>query len=164
MADFFDQYEAANALKQNQRKRFIRVLVAGFAALALGVTGYFYFRTWSEERVVNEFFASLDRKDFQGAYRMWGCSQEKPCDNYDPKRFNEDWGPDTPYSKVSTATLDQVDFCGEGVVVRINYPKAEAVSLWVDRSTKLLSFAPWPRCPGKHLEFGRLLSRLFNRS
>ena len=161
MAEFLDQYGVADAHKERKRKR---IILGSLVAIVLGVTGYFYFRTWSEERVVKEFFATLEKKDFQGAYRMWGCSQDKPCDNYDPRRFNEDWGPDTPYAKGAAAQIANVDFCDTGVVILVNYPNASPVSLRVERSTKVIGFSPWPRCPGRHLEIGRFFSNLFGRS
>ena len=155
---YLDGYGVADARKERRRKH---IILWGLVAIVVGIVGYFNLRTWSEERVVKEFFATLDRKDFQGAYKMFGCSQDKPCENYDPKRFNEDWGPDTPYSKGSDAQVTNVDFCDTGVVILVNYPKAEPVSLWVERSTKVLSFAPWPRCPGRHWEFKRFFQNLF---
>jgi hypothetical protein len=155
---FLDQYGAGDERRARVRKRIIGGIL--LAAILLG-GGYYYFLTWREERVVKEFLATLDRRDFQGAYRMWGCTQDTPCPNYDPGRFNQDWGPDTPYSKGSAATVANVDFCGDGVVFLLRWPDVEPVSLWVDRSTKVLSFAPWERCPGRHWEFKRFFSSLF---
>ena len=153
------EYGEAEARRGRIWKRIILWTLTAAVALTIG---YFYFRTWSEERTVKEFLATLSRQDFQGAYKMFGCTQETPCANYDPKRFNEDWGPDTPYANASKAEIANVDFCSAGVVVLVNYPNAEPVSLWVERSTGVLSFAPWPRCPGRHWEFGRFFRSLFS--
>ena len=159
MAGFLDGYGVADARKERRRKRVILWSLATVLAVA---AGFLYFRTWREERVVKEFFATLDRRDFQGAYRMFGCTQDTPCPNYDPARFIEDWGPDTPYAKGSSARVANVDFCDSGVVFLVNYPNAEPVSLWVERSSRVISFAPWPRCPGRHWEFGRFFRSLFS--
>lgn len=158
-----ENYGVADARKERRTKRIIlgAVLVA-----VVGTFVYFYFRTWSEERLVNRFLATLAQHDYQGAYSMWGCTPEKPCANYTPERFNRDWGPDSPYSKTSGAQIANADYCGDGdgVVVLVNYPNQEPVSLWVDKSTKVLSFAPWPRCPGRHWEFKRFFNRLFSKN
>src|SRR5262249_26811804 len=119
-------------------------------------------RTWRQEQVVKQFLGTLDRKEFQQAYRMWGCTPETPCPNYDPDRFNEDWGPSTVYSHGSSAKVENVDFCGDGVVFQLSYPNADPVSLWVERSTNVITFAPWARCPGRHWEFGRFFRSLFS--
>ena len=159
MADYLDGYGVVDARRERRRRR---IILCSFVAALVGVTGYLYVRTWREERVVKQFFATLERRDFQGAYKMFGCTQDTPCPNYDPARFTEDWGADSPYSKGSAARVANVDFCDNGVVFLVNYPNAEPVSLWVERSTKVISFAPWPRCPGRHWELGRFFRSLFS--
>jgi hypothetical protein len=161
MSGYLDQYGVQDARKEKFLKRFVISIVA---IVVLGGMGFFYFRTWSEERTLNEFFATLDRKDYPNAYRMFGCAPEKPCDNYDLRRFNEDWGPETPYAQGSAAKIENVDFCDNGVVFLVNYPKGDPLWLWVERSTKVISFAPWPRCPGRHLQLRSFFGRLFSKS
>lgn len=159
MAGILDEgYGVADARRERLKKR---IIIGSLAGVVLAAILYFNFRTWSEERTVKEFLSTLERKDYQGAYRMWGCSQDTPCKNYDPTRFNEDWGPDSQYSKQS-GSITTVDYCGDGVVLSLNYPNAEPVALWVDRQTKVLSFSPWPRCPGRHWEFKRFFQSLFS--
>jgi hypothetical protein len=154
-----DSYGVVDARRERRNKI---IVLGGLLTIAVGLVAYFSLRTWQQERVMKEFLATLERKEFQQAYRMWGCTQETPCPNYDPGRFNEDWGPSTEYSHGSAAKIDNVDFCGDGVVFQVSYPKAEPVSLWVERSTNVISFAPWPRCPGRHWEFGRFFKSLFS--
>ena len=139
-----------------------RIVLAAIAAAILAGMGYFYFRTWSEERILKGFFSALERKDFQGAYAMWGCTQDKPCRYYDPDRFNQDWGPATAYAHGAAAKIDNIDFCDAGVVFNVSYPNADPVALWVERSSNVISFAPWPRCPGRHWEFGKFFKSLFS--
>jgi hypothetical protein len=154
-----DSYGVEDARKERRTKM---IVLGGLLAIALGALGYFTFRTWPQERVMKEFLARLDHKEFQQAYRMWGCTPESPCRYYDPDRFNEDWGPSTVYSHGSAAKIENVDFCDAGVVFQVSYPNADPVSLYVERSTNIISFAPWPRCPGRHWEFGRFFKSLFS--
>src|SRR5216684_5000677 len=154
-----ENYGVADARKERRKKI---VIVAGLVAVVLAAVVYFTVRTWPQERVMKEFLATLDRKEFQQAYRMWGCTPESPCRYYEPDRFTEDWGPSSKYSQGSVAKIENIDFCGDGVVFQLSYPNAEPVSLWVERSTSVISFAPWPRCPGRHLEFGRFFKSLFS--
>lgn len=160
MPGYLDTYGAG----EERRGRWIKRIVFGTLAVAVVVTfTYLYFRTWREEQTVKHFFAALENKDFQGAYKMW-CPPENPC-KYNPfERFEEDWGPATPYSQGAAAKIDNIDYCGDGVVFNISYPKADPVVLWVERSTNIISFAPsdWERCPGKHWQFRRFVKSLFS--
>jgi len=154
-----DNYGVADARRERRTKR---IIVVGLLTIAVGAVGYLTFRTWPQERVMKEFLASLERKEFQQAYRMFGCTPEKPCQYYDADRFNQDWGPATVYSHGSAAKIDNVDYCGDVVVFQLAYPNADPVSLSVDRATNIIGFAPWPRCPGRHWEFRRFFKSLFS--
>jgi hypothetical protein len=159
MAGFLDQYGVADAQREGRLKKIILIAVA---AVVLGVAGYFTFRTWSEERVVNDFLATLSRKDYQTAYRMWGYKPEAPDKFYDLEKFDEDWGPKSSHSNAQGAKVANVDFCGAGVVFDVSFPGTDPVALWVERSTNIISFAPWPQCPGRHWEFRRFLKGMFS--
>jgi hypothetical protein len=160
MAGYLDTYGAG----EERRWRWIkRIVVGGLAIAILGTCGYLYFRTWSQEQALKHFLAALDSQDFQAAYKMW-CPPENPC-KYNPfDRFEQDFGPATPYSHGSAAKVDNVDYCGDGVVFNISYPNADPLVLWVDRGTNIISFAPpdWERCPGRHWQFRRFFKSLFS--
>ncbi|MGH9594991.1 MAG: hypothetical protein ACRD5L_18000, partial [Bryobacteraceae bacterium] len=68
----------------------------------------------------------------------------------------------TPYANAAAAKIDNIDYCDEGVVFSISYPRADPVALWVETSSDIISFAPWPRCPGRHLQFRQFLRRIFS--
>lgn len=159
MAGYLDQYGVAEARREGRLKKIVLVT---FAAVVIGVVGYFTFRTWSQERVIKEFLATLARKDYTAAYRMWGYSPEAPDKFYDLEKFNEDWGPKSSHGSVEGAKFDNADFCGTGVVFNLSFPGADPVALWVERSTNIISFAPWPQCPGRHWEFRRFLKNMFS--
>src|SRR5438045_6400351 len=108
-----DSYGVADARRERRNKL---IVLGGLLAVVVALVGYFSLRTWRQEQVVKEFLATLDRKEFQQAYGMWGCTPETPCQNYDPGRFNEDWGPSTVYSHGAAAKVENVDYCGDGVV------------------------------------------------
>jgi hypothetical protein len=160
MPGYLDTY----GVGEERRGRWIKRIVSGGLALAIIVTcSYLYFRTWSQERTIQRFFAALESKDFQGAYRMW-CPTDSSC-KYNPfEMFEKDWGPSTPYAHGNAAKVDNVDYCGDGVVFNVSYPNADPVVLWVERETNIISFAPsdWERCPGKHWQFRRFFKSLFS--
>jgi hypothetical protein len=159
MAGYLDQYGVADARRESRVKK---IVLATLAVVILGTVGYFTFRTWPQERVLKAFLEKLTQKDFQGAYRMWGCTPENPCKSYDPGRFAEDWGPESPNRNAAGARIENIDFCDSGVVFNVSFPGAMPVNLWVERSTNIISFAPWERCPGRHLQIRQFLKRIFS--
>src|SRR5262249_5737394 len=130
MAGYLDQYGVADAKRESRLKRIILITAA---AVIVALSGYYMFRTWSQEQVVKVFLQTLSRKDYDTAYRMWGCTPENPCKFYDMTKFNEDWGPKSNYTNVSAAKVENVEFCNAGVVFDISFPGTDPVALWVER-------------------------------
>ena len=160
MAGYLDQYGVADSKREGRTRKIILAVVL---VVVLGVTGYFTFRTWSEERVINEFLSLLSKKDYDAAYRLWGCTPETPCKFYGKDKFEEDWGPKGAYAKADAAKVSNVDFCDKGVVFAVSFPGSEdPAALWVERSTNVISFAPWAQCPGRHWNFKQFFKNLFS--
>jgi hypothetical protein len=115
---------------------------------------------------MKEFLTLIQQKDYQGAYKLWGCTPETPCKYYPPEKFAEDWGPDGTYSNAGAPRILNVDACGggdsPGVVFDLKFPKAEEVGLWIDSNTNVISFSPWARCPGPHLYLWEFLRSRFS--
>lgn len=162
MSDFMQGYGE----KEARRGRWIlRTALTVLTVGILGTVGYFYFRTWSEERIYGRFQEALAKKDYAAGYRMW-CPMEKPCSRYYPmEKFMEDWGPSSPYANLESASVEHVDYCGSGVLFDLSYKDAEPIALWVERSTGIISFAPDQRCRGiRQFQVGPLLRRIFGGS
>jgi hypothetical protein len=160
MAGYLDTYGA----DEGRHGRWIKWVVAGVLAVGIvGTCSYLYFRTWSQEKTLSRFFATLENKDFQGAYKMW-CPTENSC-RYNPfEMFEKDWGPASPYSHGAAAKVDNIDYCGDTVVFNVSYPNASPLVLVVERSNNVIGFAPsdWDRCPGRHWQFKRFFKSLFS--
>jgi hypothetical protein len=158
MAEIINEnYGVADTKREKRRKRV--VIVSLLILIAAAVT-YFALRTRSQEKIVAQFLETLQEKRYQDAYKMWGESK-----NYPPESFLEDWGPTSQYSNAAALKVQNVDYCDTGVVFNVTYPQQEAVGLWVERSTGVISFTPsdWlGRCPGRHLQLGAFLHRLFS--
>lgn len=159
MARLLDEgYGVEDARKEKRRKLAILTVLA---VAAVGLSGYLFFRNWSEERVVNHFVALLKEKSYQDAYKLWGCTPDAPCRYYAPERFTQDWGPGGTYKNPAAMRITDVDACGAGVVFAVTYPGGDNFGLWVDRDSKIISFAPWARCPGRHLAVMQFLRSRF---
>jgi hypothetical protein len=162
MSGFLDAYEG-EAQRQYRRTHVIKLVALwGLLAVAAGSILYYTFRTRSQERVVNTFLDDLRNQRYQDAYKLWGCTPDTPCKYYPPEAFTQDWGPSSRYSNAAALKVEHVDFCSDGVVFDVAYPNSENVGLWVQRSNNFISFAPWPRCPGRHLQLGGFFRSLFS--
>jgi hypothetical protein len=131
----------------------------------VGLVLYGVFKNYAEEQRAKTFLALLSAHNYPAAYAMWGCSDSHPCPDYPSAKFQEDWGPKSGHAGESAAHIGLSQSCGTGVLIRLDYKAAqEPVSLWVERDSGTISFAPWPECPGRHLHFGAWLKSVFGAS
>jgi len=126
---------------------------------------WWQFYNFFEEQDAKRFLRHLQDRQYQTAYAMFGCTDQHPCQTYAFSKFMEDWGPNGEHPDSSNAKIGLSQSCGDGVLLRIDYPRAEPVTLIVDRKTDLITFAPsdWIECPGKHWHFGRFFKSLFSK-
>jgi hypothetical protein len=165
MSSYLEAYGAAEE-HHAKRIRTVKIVFMSVAALlVLGLILYSALKNRSEENQVKTFLALLQEQDYSGAYRLWGCTDAAPCPNYPMKSFMEDFGPQSPHADESSAHIGLTQACGSGVLLRVDYPHAEAVPLWVQRKDETIGFAPpgWEECPGRHLHFGAWLHSLFGK-
>jgi hypothetical protein len=166
MSSYLEAYGASEQ-NRSQKVRVIRnVVIALVAALILGIVLFAFFRNYSQEQQVKKFVQLLQAHDYAAAYALWGCSETHPCPEYSFAKFQEDWGPMSTHADQSSARIGMSQSCGSGVVLRLDYKGSEeAVPLFVERSTDVISFAPWAECPGtKHWHFGEFFRSLFGKS
>jgi hypothetical protein len=161
MASYLEAYGAA----EQQRARILAwikncSIVLG-CVLVIGLILYGVFKNHGEERQVKTFLGLLEAHNYPAAYAMWGCTDTHPCPDYSFVKFQEDWGPKNSHA-ASVAQIGLSQSCGPGVLIRLDYKSAEEpVSLWVEQDSRIISFAPWPECPGRHLHFGAWLKSVF---
>jgi hypothetical protein len=164
MSSYLEAYGEA----EQHRARVIGILktssiVLG-SVLLIGLILYGIFKNHSEEQRTRTFLGLLTAHNYQAAYAMWGCTESHPCPDYPFPKFQEDWGPKSEHANEKVAHIGLSQSCGNGVLIRLDYTAAEEpVALWVERDSGIISFAPWPECPGRHLHLGAWLRSLFGR-
>jgi hypothetical protein len=159
MAGYLDSYGVTDTKRERATKRVI-LICAGVAVVGLVV--FLVLHNFKEKQAVNHFLTELKAGNYQEAYRIWGCTPQAPCRDYRFEKFMEDWGPKGPYANAAAAKIPIVDSCGDGVVMSVEIPNVDPFGIWVDRKTKTLGFAPWPRCPGRHWHFWEFIQRQFS--
>ena len=144
MAGYLDQYGAGDERKEKITKRVVLAIVI---VLVAGGLGYAFFHDFPEERQVGRFFDLLQKRDYQAAYAMWGCTEPtaRACNDYPVAEFMKDWGPEA--SPVTSADVLDGESCGSGVIVEVDAGKAGDKKLWVERANHTLAFPPFDRCP-----------------
>jgi hypothetical protein len=156
MAGYLDEYGVTDARRERLRKR---IIIWAALAIVIGTSAFFYLRNWSEERTVDRFLTLLKQQKYQEAYEQWRTPDSAKF--YPPEKFAEDWGATGVYKNAAGLQIRIVDSCNDGVVFDMAYPGADDFGLWVERKTKIISFAPWPRCPGPHLHIWEFLKSRF---
>jgi hypothetical protein len=161
MSSYLEAYGAAEEKHARQIKLIKISAVVLACVLVVGLILYGLFKNYTEEQRAKTFIELLQKRDYQAAYRLWGCTETQPCPNYKFEKFMEDWGSQSGHADASSAHIGMSQSCGTGVILRIDFKNAEPLPLWVERDTKVISFAPWPECPGRHLHLGTWLRSLF---
>jgi hypothetical protein len=141
-------YLANYGAGQERREKLIwrLILAAVLVAIAGGVL-YFFMKDFRQERQTRKFFDLLERRDYQTAYAMWGCTDAKPCRDYPFTAFMEDWGPKSARAEVGSYHIKKSRSCGSGVIVTVDFGKNQEEKLWVERDDLIIGFSPWPGCP-----------------
>lgn len=150
MSGYLEGYGVDEQRRESLTKR---VVLGVLIAVVVGLLLFFFIHNRAEKNAGQRFLSALRAHDYQHAYELWGCTASKPCPEYAYNKFMEDWGPKGLYADANAGRISIVDSCGGGVVLMMKFPNADPFGVWVDRNTKTLGFAPWPRCPGRHWHF-----------
>jgi hypothetical protein len=140
-------YDAARA-----RRRKIQITIAIVLALVVAVLAWLY-RNRPEERVVDHFFAALQRQDFESAYAIyfndpgWREHQQK-YSQYTYADFYRDWGPGGEWGLIRShriyGSANTKGFGGGGVIVEVIVnERAEHARMFVQRSDKTITVYPY---------------------
>lgn len=158
MGSYLQTYGAGD----ERRNRIVKWLIIGFIAVLLISWGlYLFFHNFFETRTVEHFLSEINSKQYQTAYRDWGCTETTPCPNYDFKRFLEDWGPDKKAE--SPWKVESVDGCRTFVTVNVAAKGTDVQSLGVERGSKTLMYAPAPECQEKQWHWKAFFKRMIGR-
>ena len=157
MAAYLANYGAG---EEQREKRIRRLLIVGSVILGAVALYWLTFKTpilekyiravqvlknYREEKQTEEFLALLRKGDNKGAYRLWGCTDEKPCRDYAFQNFMDDWGPQSLRAD-NPSGITRSRACGTGVIVTVNTSKGNQI-LWVEQGDLTIGFSPWPGCP-----------------
>ena len=137
MGSYLDTY----GVQEARRGRLIKRIVYSARGLVVAsLAGWFFLRNYAEESRVREFVVLLEKKDYKAAHALWGCTEAAPCRDYGYTRFVEDWGP-----TAGAVARVKVKSCDGGIIQFLTVQGKETL-LYVDRQTRVISFAPWPVC------------------
>jgi hypothetical protein len=132
------------------RRKKVRIAIVVVALLVVGFLVY-QFRYWPEERLVDRFFAALERKDFETAYGLYMADaawQQHPqlYPLYPYNEFYRDWGPGGEWGLVKNYKIYATGECphgGSGVIVEVIVnDRHEHEQIYVQKKEKTFSQSP----------------------
>lgn len=164
MPGYLDQYGAGVDRRNAIVARIVSTLLI---VLVLGSLGWYLLKNHHQEGVVKAFISAVRAGDLQTAYRLWGCTAEKPCAAYSFDTFSNDWGPkstaDGGPPDPAILGLTDSESCNSGVLLTVQANHKRTEKLWVNKGNDSIGFAPFPICPHKspfaimvHRTVGRL--------
>lgn len=137
-----------------QREKRKKQIIIAIICVVIGIAALTYtFRHWPEEHVVDKFFTALQNKDFKQAYGIWMADpnwEQHPqkYSNYPFNEFYQDWGPGGEWGIIRSFHIDgsavpKGPSSGVVVVVTVNERVADKARIWVEKSSKTLTFSPF---------------------
>jgi len=144
LAEFLEGYGVTDAKRERRTRKIILGIVV---LLVAGTAAYFAFRNWREERQYRTFLELLEKKDYNGAYRLWGCDLANPCRDYNMAKFLEDWGPASGHTDLAKVAKAKTLTCSSGIIKVMDFSSTDQVTLWIDKQDQVVSYSPWgPSC------------------
>ena len=146
MPSYLDRYGEGH----DERARRIKRAAAAILIVVV-IAGGLYLRLVNnrQKSQVKQFVALLQKRDYTGAYRMWGCTEAKPCPAYDFNKFLEDWGPKSKYAQIASFDITKSKACGSGVIVTVDFSENREERFWVEDRDLTLGYSPWQVCPSR---------------
>ncbi len=112
------------------------ILIVLLMAILGGLVGY-RFWNYREERTVSRFLTTLEKGDYQGAYRLW-----QPAESYTFDNFLHDWGETGDYGKIRQFEILGSTSLGTIVIVTVRINNVNPpLDIVVDRKTQGLAYS-----------------------
>ena len=140
------QYDEAAAKRRRNK------IASAVVLLLIVVWLVWLYRYYPEERIVEHFFAALQKQDYEGAYGIWMHDREwkqhpQKYSSYPYKEFFRDWGPGGEWGLIKSHKIyasGTPKGGGSGVIVEVVVnDRAEHARVWVQKSDKTLTFSPF---------------------
>lgn len=140
-------FDAARA-----RRRKIAIAISIAFVLIVATLAWMY-RNWPEERVIDHFFAALQKQDYEAAYSLYFADfawrqhpQKYP--QYTYADFYRDWGPGGEWGLIRSyriyGSADTAGLMSGGVIVEVIVnDRAEHARMFVQRSDKTVTVYPY---------------------
>ena len=139
------EYDEAGA---RRRKKLIVGIISTLLLVGLLV---YQFRYWPEQRLVEQFFAALQKQNYETAYALYMADptwKQHPQQHsmYPYNEFYRDWGPGGEWGLIKSYKIYATGECpkgGSGVIVEVIVnQRAEHEQIYVQKKEKTFSPSP----------------------
>ena len=138
------------------RERRVRnTVIAAICVLVMSTLLAFWFRYWTQEHLVDQFFIAIEKKNFDTAFALWNADPDwkqhvEKYNKYTFGQFELDWGPSGEYGpitkhEVAGSARPRSKGNVSGIVVKVIVNgRAEPACLWVEDAPHTIGFSPIP--------------------
>ncbi len=129
-------------------RRRTRIIILVVILAIIGGWFAYHMRNHPERHAADQFFAALQKQDFESAYSIWLHDPDwkqhpKQYSNYPYADFYRDWGPGGEWGVVKTYAVNCSLSSGSGVIVQATVnDRTQKAFLWISRGDHTLSFSP----------------------
>ncbi len=132
--------------RERRRRKIILIVVVAIAVVA---ALWWLFRFWPQEHRVDQFFTTLQQKNYEKAYAIYMNDpnwKQHPAQyaRYPFGDFYRDWGPGGEWGVIRSHKVDGAQKSGNGVLVQVTVNDRKVPArMWVDDQDKTLTVAPF---------------------
>jgi hypothetical protein len=136
-------------LARERRRKIVISTVVFFILLTAALL--WWFRFWPQERIAAQFFAALQKQQYEAAYGIYfhdpnWRQHPQVYKQYPYNEFYTDWGPGGEWGLIKDYRIEASGNCptpGSGVIVQIIVNgRAERARVYVDKRDKTVSSPP----------------------
>jgi len=136
-------------LARERRRKIVISTVVFFILLTAALL--WWFRYWPQERIADQFFAALEKQQYETAYAIYFHDpnwRQHPQEHkqYPYNEFYTDWGPGGEWGLIKDYRIEASGNCpmpGSGVIVQVIVNgRAERARVYVDKRDKTVSSPP----------------------
>jgi len=145
---YLEQYGAG---EDRRNSIIVRAVLIILITATVSSLLWYVLKNHHQEGVVKSFLSAVRSGDLKSAYRIWGCTDQKPCSGYEYDKFLSDWGQQSRAPEgapdLNVLGLTDSESCNNGVLLTVAVNPNRTEKLWVDKREDTISFSPYPICP-----------------
>jgi hypothetical protein len=133
---------------EKRARRRVAAVWGAIAAVLVVAALLFWFRNWTYEHTVDQFFTAIEHNDMERAFALYTADPDwkahpQQYKGYPYGQFVLDWGASGDWGIIRSHHVDCAARIGTGVIVATTInDRPERSYIWVEKKDKTLTVAP----------------------